>query len=237
MEILQKAGRNAEAAFFVRTYMPSQVEGCVQNWKLKLPPKVGQSIANPEEHPDEFPDFKLALASEKIASDIAQRVYNNPASSYKDVLSLLDLDLISKIKEGGAGIQMPQAAAQKAASAAVSVIEEKVSQEEAEEKDEVPQQTMAHPPAPPQVDPVASPSGQDISMQEEEEGLRENDIGLSEEEDMDQEDQDAFGEDLLNEGEDDEDAFGKGEDDLLAEDDDLLNAGDDDDDDDLADWS
>eukprot|EP00510_Aplanochytrium_minuta_P002282 CAMPEP_0184013508 /NCGR_PEP_ID=MMETSP0954-20121128/5059_1 /TAXON_ID=627963 /ORGANISM="Aplanochytrium sp, Strain PBS07" /LENGTH=994 /DNA_ID=CAMNT_0026293719 /DNA_START=171 /DNA_END=3152 /DNA_ORIENTATION=+ len=99
-EILQKAGRVAEAAFFVQTYLPSKLNDCVEAWKEVLPHKVSQSIANPQENPEEFPTFQLSLQAEKLANAIKSKG-PLPASKYAEAINQLDLDLLDVVKNNG----------------------------------------------------------------------------------------------------------------------------------------
>merc|ERR1712232_1171086 len=75
LQVLIKAGRLPEAAFFARSYCPSELSGVVALWKGGLA-NVNQTVADvlayPKTHPDLFPDFDLTLQAEaafKVKSD------------------------------------------------------------------------------------------------------------------------------------------------------------------------
>lgn len=69
LEVLIKTERLPEAAFFARTYMPSQVSRIVQLWKAtlsKVSDKAGQALADPKEYENLFPGFAQALKTEQF---------------------------------------------------------------------------------------------------------------------------------------------------------------------------
>lgn len=56
--------RLPEAAFFARTYLPSQMSEVVKVWKKDLEKqnaKAAESLADPAEYPNLFPDLEWAL--------------------------------------------------------------------------------------------------------------------------------------------------------------------------------
>ncbi|VEL25886.1 unnamed protein product [Protopolystoma xenopodis] len=60
------SNRLPEAAFFARTYLPSRVPGIVEKWRAflaKTNPKFAESLANPNEYPNLFPDYEVRLPS------------------------------------------------------------------------------------------------------------------------------------------------------------------------------
>merc|ERR1719436_352124 len=68
LQVLIKANRLPEAAFFARTYCPSELSSVVKVWKEDLASvnqAVADSLADPAAYPDLFPDFDLTLAAEK----------------------------------------------------------------------------------------------------------------------------------------------------------------------------
>ena len=69
LEILIKSGRLPEAAFFARTYLPSEVGRVLPLWKTelaKVSEKAGQSLADPENYPNLFPNFAESLQAQQV---------------------------------------------------------------------------------------------------------------------------------------------------------------------------
>lgn len=70
LEVLISTGRLPEAAFFARTYLPSQVSRVVKLWKeevAKTSQKASDALADPEGYENLFPDFKDSLKAEQVA--------------------------------------------------------------------------------------------------------------------------------------------------------------------------
>jgi coatomer subunit beta' len=90
LEILISTQRIPEAAFFARTYLPSQISRVVQLWKTSLSQvnaKAGQSLADPAQYDNLFPGLVDALKTEQFLDQRRQRV---PASAYSAVPSNWD---------------------------------------------------------------------------------------------------------------------------------------------------
>lgn len=69
LDILIKTDRIPEAAFFARTYTPSKISSIVKLWKEKLSAvseKAGQSLADPEQYENLFPEYRDALKVEQF---------------------------------------------------------------------------------------------------------------------------------------------------------------------------
>ncbi|XP_045024780.1 coatomer subunit beta' isoform X1 [Daphnia magna] len=82
LEILINTQRIPEAAFFARTYLPSQISRVVQLWKLSLSQvnaKASQSLADPAQYDNLFPGLMDALKTEQF---LDQRRQQMPASAY-----------------------------------------------------------------------------------------------------------------------------------------------------------
>jgi len=101
IELLLKGGRFPEAAFFARTYAPSEVPRIVELWREDLArtnPAIAQSLANPEEYPNLFPNFLAGIDAQKIF----QPYLNLPlqglpaAAEYLNKVKELDRDLIAE---------------------------------------------------------------------------------------------------------------------------------------------
>nr|AAM50181.1 GH16479p [Drosophila melanogaster] len=68
LEILIETNRLPEAAFFARTYLPSQMSRIVELWREKLGKvneKAGQSLADPAQYTNLFPGLGDALRVEQ----------------------------------------------------------------------------------------------------------------------------------------------------------------------------
>jgi len=73
LDLLCSVGRIPEAAFLARTYMPSKVSNIVKLWREDLKTvsaKAAESLADPEEYPNLFPELEEALKLEQqLAKD------------------------------------------------------------------------------------------------------------------------------------------------------------------------
>jgi len=68
LNLLCETGRIPEAAFLARTYLPSHISRIVKLWKQDLKSvneKAAESLADPMEYENLFPDIALALKAEK----------------------------------------------------------------------------------------------------------------------------------------------------------------------------
>lgn len=86
LEVLIKTERIPEAAFFARTYLPSQVTRVVELWReqlAKVNQKAASSLAAPDEYENLFPGLKEALKTEQYLRP--QRSQLLPANSYPNV--------------------------------------------------------------------------------------------------------------------------------------------------------
>ena len=86
LDVLIESGRLPEAAFFARTYLPSQISRVLPLWKEQLTmvsEKAGQSLADPNEYKNLFPNFNKTLEAEQMLSKERKRLM--PASMYKDI--------------------------------------------------------------------------------------------------------------------------------------------------------
>lgn len=87
LEILISTNRLPEAAFFARTYLPSQISRVVQLWKTSLGQvnaKASQSLADPAQYDNLFPGLMEALKTEQFLEQRQQRI---PASAFTAVPS------------------------------------------------------------------------------------------------------------------------------------------------------
>jgi len=68
INLLCETGRIPEAAFLARTYMPSKISEVVALWKedlKKISVKAAESLADPQEYPNLFPELEQALQEEQ----------------------------------------------------------------------------------------------------------------------------------------------------------------------------
>jgi len=99
LNLLCDIGRIPEAAFLARTYMPSQVSRIVKLWRQDLQTineKAAESLADPLEYENLFPDIRLALKAEMYFQQNSKR---QPAENYLQVKDDLLRDLISEVRE------------------------------------------------------------------------------------------------------------------------------------------
>eukprot|EP00527_Entomoneis_sp_CCMP2396_P005753 CAMPEP_0198151108 /NCGR_PEP_ID=MMETSP1443-20131203/54282_1 /TAXON_ID=186043 /ORGANISM="Entomoneis sp., Strain CCMP2396" /LENGTH=935 /DNA_ID=CAMNT_0043816675 /DNA_START=77 /DNA_END=2881 /DNA_ORIENTATION=+ len=103
VEMLIATKRLPEAAFFVRTYLPSKIDEVVTLWKEDLAlvsETASKALAIPNQNPDLFPDMQIALQVEQMF--LAQREKTKEtgilAKDYMTAKGDLDLDLIQLIK-------------------------------------------------------------------------------------------------------------------------------------------
>jgi len=102
LEILISSNRIPEAAFFARTYLPSEVSRVVELWRGelgKVSEKAGQSLADPKDYPNLFPDFQAALQ----AQDMLKKERSNviPAADYLEILPNHERKPLQELDQGG----------------------------------------------------------------------------------------------------------------------------------------
>lgn len=96
LDILIKTDRIPEAAFFARTYMPSKISSIVKLWKEKLSSvseKAGQSLADPEQYENLFPEYRSSLKFEQYLREQAQIKIS--ASTYATVKVRMTAQMVS----------------------------------------------------------------------------------------------------------------------------------------------
>ena len=138
VDLLIATKRLPEAAFFVRTYLPSRIDEVVSLWKTDLA-SVSESAANalacPKDNSELFPDMEIGLQVEKmfLAQRDATKATGIPAADYMTAKDDLDLNLINLIK-GQLNISSPEEtkAADPAEDIAASAAAEAAAQAEAE---------------------------------------------------------------------------------------------------------
>ncbi|KAL6628941.1 hypothetical protein ACP70R_028706 [Stipagrostis hirtigluma subsp. patula] len=83
LQLLIESNRIPEAALMARSYLPSKVPEIVALWKKdlqKVNPKAAESLANPDEYPNLFEDWQIALNVE--ATVATKRGVFPPAEEY-----------------------------------------------------------------------------------------------------------------------------------------------------------
>lgn len=86
LEILISTNRLPEAAFFARTYLPSQVSRVVGLWRQNLASvnkKAADSLADPTEYENLFPGLRDTFKGEQFVS--GQRQRSMPATAYASI--------------------------------------------------------------------------------------------------------------------------------------------------------
>jgi len=102
-DLLISTKRLPEAAFFVRTYLPSKIDEVVELWKkdlVKVSESAADALASPSKNSDLFPDMDVALQVEQMF--LSQREMTKgagiSAADYLTAKDDLDLNLIELIK-------------------------------------------------------------------------------------------------------------------------------------------
>ncbi|KOM44545.1 hypothetical protein LR48_Vigan05g215000 [Vigna angularis] len=83
LQLLVESNRIPEAALMARSYLPSKASEIVAIWRKdlnKVNPKAAESLADPEEYPNLFEDWQVALGVESKAAE-TRNVYP-PADQY-----------------------------------------------------------------------------------------------------------------------------------------------------------
>ncbi|CAL1283833.1 unnamed protein product [Larinioides sclopetarius] len=102
LNMLVQSKRLPEAAFFARTYLPSQASRIVKLWKesfKKTNEKASYALADPEEYENLFPTFNLLLKTEQFMKQSQIRL---PASSYPKANSSAEKDPVEAMLEAEA---------------------------------------------------------------------------------------------------------------------------------------
>jgi len=101
LQVLIQAKRLPEAAFFARSYCPSELPEVVNLWKADLAQvnqAVADSLADPARYPDLFPGWELALAAEKT---FRTRFEQSPpvAGAYLAEKKWLSMDVLDEVRK------------------------------------------------------------------------------------------------------------------------------------------
>jgi len=99
IDLLCSINRIPEAAFLARTYAPSHVSRIVKVWRKdleKVNPKAAESLADPMEYENLFPDIKLALQAEQLLND--ERKLHVSAAAYPDLKDSVSRDMVAEMR-------------------------------------------------------------------------------------------------------------------------------------------
>jgi len=99
LTLLCDTGRIPEAAFLARTYLPSQVSRIVKLWRANLQQineRAAESLADPLEYSNLFPDLALALKAEEYFKKNQKPI---SSTSYLETKEDIDRDLIEEIRQ------------------------------------------------------------------------------------------------------------------------------------------
>ncbi|GBG65649.1 hypothetical protein CBR_g51949 [Chara braunii] len=99
VRLLCASGRIPEAALMARTYAPSMVSEVVDLWHKDLRrvnQKAAESLADPSEYPNLFPNFEWALKAEEQFK--LSRAHLAPASAYSEMADITLRDPIAEIR-------------------------------------------------------------------------------------------------------------------------------------------
>lgn len=100
LDLLCNTGRFPEAAFMARTYLPSQVSRVVGLWKEDLAQqnkKAADSLADPTEYENLFPEFQEALKAEQFLKK--ERITLVAAADYPKLINNFDRNVFDEMKD------------------------------------------------------------------------------------------------------------------------------------------
>jgi coatomer subunit beta' len=97
IQLLIDTSRLPEAAFYARTYCPSQISRVVDLWKQSLvkagKTQMAEAIADPGTHEDLFQDYQISLDMEKVFSGI-KNAGMPPSAAYSAYSAFDNVDVI-----------------------------------------------------------------------------------------------------------------------------------------------
>ncbi|PIA42559.1 hypothetical protein AQUCO_02000182v1 [Aquilegia coerulea] len=99
LHLLIESNRIPEAALMARSYLPSKVSEIVAIWRNdlnKINQKAAESLADPEEYPNLFEDWQVALAVESKTAE--QRGTYPPAEEYPSCTEKSKINLVEAFK-------------------------------------------------------------------------------------------------------------------------------------------
>ncbi|WOH10749.1 hypothetical protein DCAR_0730219 [Daucus carota subsp. sativus] len=99
LQLLIDSNRIPEAALMARSYLPSKVSEIVALWRkdlVKINQKAAESLADPEEYPNLFEDWQLALGVESKLSET--RNSYPPAAEYVNHIHKSNVNLVEAFR-------------------------------------------------------------------------------------------------------------------------------------------
>ncbi|KAM1011371.1 hypothetical protein FF1_046589 [Malus domestica] len=99
LDLLVESNRIPEAALMARSYIPGKVSEIVAIWRKdlsKVNPKAAESLADPEEYPNLFDDWQVALSVESKAAE-TRGVYP-PAEEYVNHVDKAHITLVEAFR-------------------------------------------------------------------------------------------------------------------------------------------
>ena len=144
VDLLVDAGRIPEAAFFARTYIPSRMNDLVQMWRddlRKVNKKAAESLADPAEFPNLFPDLELAMQAEAAHESRRKGSRLPPASEYPRFEGSMLNEILEEMRgmsleNGDNGVAEEMAAGDENADDSEDMAGHGVHEQEAQEEDE-----------------------------------------------------------------------------------------------------
>eukprot|EP01137_Pigoraptor_chileana_P025406 Opistho-2@94866 len=106
LDLLVSTKRLPEAAFFARTYAPSHVSQVVSLWRADLETsnkKAAESLADPTEYENLFPDLGLAVKAEQLFYQLRDN-RKIPAAAYPEVRAQGLPNLLEVVRLNGAAL-------------------------------------------------------------------------------------------------------------------------------------
>ncbi|XP_073394902.1 coatomer subunit beta'-1 isoform X1 [Physcomitrium patens] len=100
VQLLIDSNRIPEAAFMARTYLPSEVSNVVSLWRndlKKINQRAAESLADPQDYPNLFPDWELACDAE--VKNKEQSANFLPASQYLSYINGELSDLTGEVED------------------------------------------------------------------------------------------------------------------------------------------
>jgi len=100
LDILISSDRLPEAAFFARTYLPSEISRVVALWRLqlgKVNEKAGQSLADPAEYANLFPDYAAGVKAQAMLAKERKRII--PAKDYTEIMANHERNPLEELNE------------------------------------------------------------------------------------------------------------------------------------------
>ncbi|MEW5308232.1 MAG: hypothetical protein WDW38_000207 [Sanguina aurantia] len=151
VQLLLDTNRLPEAAFFARTYLPSKVSEVCKVWKKDLAllnPKAAESLADPDEYPNLFPELALALQAESISTASRSKLVD--ASRYAEFEGSTLVNLIEAAREMGT-MSLSNGHAEAEEDEQLEEEDEEVEEEQQAEEIPAPPAQLSAPPPPPSV--------------------------------------------------------------------------------------